>query len=99
MVRMTVYSYVDSEWLRGEIKKSGLTSVFDIGFVPLLFSLFCLCNEFARKHIGAIVALHGKGYGFPNSNKFTKWGLDTRSRVYNTGNWDKWTDWKSVTLT
>ena len=25
--------------------------------------------------------------------------LYTRSRVYNTGNWDKWTDWKSVTLT
>ncbi len=26
-------------------------------------------------------------------------GLYTRSRVYNTGNWDKWTEWKSITLT
>lgn len=26
-------------------------------------------------------------------------GLYTRSRVYNTGNWDKWTGWKSITLT
>ena len=25
--------------------------------------------------------------------------LYTRSRVYNTGNWDKWTGWKSITLT
>ena len=25
--------------------------------------------------------------------------LYTRSRVYNTGNWDKWTKWKSITLT
>ena len=25
--------------------------------------------------------------------------LYTRSRVYNTGNWDKWTEWKSITLT
>ncbi len=24
--------------------------------------------------------------------------LYTRSRVYNTGNWDKWTEWKSITL-
>ena len=26
-------------------------------------------------------------------------GVYTRSRVYNTGNWDKWTEWKSITLT
>lgn len=25
--------------------------------------------------------------------------LYTRSQVYNTGNWDKWTEWKSITLT
>ena len=25
--------------------------------------------------------------------------LYTRSRVYNTGNWDKWSEWKSITLT
>lgn len=25
--------------------------------------------------------------------------LYTRSRVYNTGNWDKWTGWKSIALT
>ena len=25
--------------------------------------------------------------------------LYTRSRVYNTGNWDKWTEWKSISLT
>ena len=70
-----------------KIKKSNLfTSVF--AYKGLLSSdkdlnttfrkwniLFCLCNEFARKHIGAIVALRGKGYGFPNSNKFTKWGV------------------------
>ena len=25
--------------------------------------------------------------------------LYTRSQVYNTGNWDNWTEWKSITLT
>ena len=25
--------------------------------------------------------------------------LYTRSQVYNTGNWNKWTEWKSITLT
>lgn len=25
--------------------------------------------------------------------------LYTRSQVYNTGNWDKWTEWKSISLT
>ncbi|KDS51970.1 hypothetical protein M094_0219 [Bacteroides uniformis str. 3978 T3 ii] len=25
--------------------------------------------------------------------------LYTRSRVYNTGNWDKWTPWKKISFT